>query len=66
MVQRLTISYAFDVAPHLRKLLELRARREERWQYLHEHDGRATFWQIAILSCIAFWVLVAYGLYSTF
>lgn len=66
MVPESTISYALDVAPHLRKLFELRARREERRRELHDHRDRAIFWRLAIPSCIAIWVLAVYGLYWAF
>ena len=66
MVRPMAITYAVDVAPHLRRALELRARRSERWKQLHEHEGRAEFWQMAIPGCLLFWALVAYGIRSFF
>jgi hypothetical protein len=65
MATRPTITYEFDIAPHLRRALGFRARRIERWRRLHRHDGRAIFWRIALPACFLFWGLVGYGLYLT-
>jgi hypothetical protein len=40
------------------------ANRQHDWHELHEHDGRAAFWYVAIPSLILFWVAVAYGIGS--
>jgi hypothetical protein len=58
----MTISHECDVAPHLRRALDFRARRIKRWNRLHKHDGRATFWRIALPACLLFWGLVGYGI----
>lgn len=60
----MTITYEFDVAPHLRRALWFRARRIKRWNQLHKHDGRAAFWRIALPACLLFWGLVGFGLYA--
>jgi hypothetical protein len=58
------ITYAHDVAPHLARGQEFRALRNSRWRALHEHDGRAQVWYIALVGLILFWGLVAYGISS--
>jgi hypothetical protein len=58
------ITYQSDVAPHLKRGLMYRRLRIHRWDALHEHDGRATFWWIAIPSLLLFWAAVAYGVHS--
>jgi hypothetical protein len=58
-----TLTYQFDIAPHLRRSLVFRARRKQRLNHLHRHDGRATAWRLMILGCAAFWTAVGYGIY---
>jgi hypothetical protein len=55
------ITYAVDVAPHLRHALSLRARRMERQRQLHAHDGGARSLFIVTVGCLLFWAAVAYG-----
>jgi hypothetical protein len=62
MLYSQTLTYQFDIAPHLRRALVFRARRTRRWNHLHRHDGRAACWRIMILGCLAFWGAVAYGI----
>jgi hypothetical protein len=60
MVRSRNLTYEFDVAPHLRRALAIRAQRNERWYRLHQHDGRSVFWLAAIPGCIMFWALAVY------
>ena len=59
-----TLTYEFDIAPHLQRGLMYRRLRLQRRDALHKHDGRATFWWIAIPSLLLFWATVAYGVNS--
>jgi hypothetical protein len=59
-----TITYEAEAERHLQRGMMYRHRRMQRWQPLHEHDGCATFWRIAIPSLLIFWALVAYGINS--
>ena len=60
----MAITYTFDIAPHLRRVQSLRARRNARWHWLHRHDGRAEFWRLAVPACLLFWGFVVYGVYE--
>ena len=58
----MALVYEFDVAPHQRRLMAIRAQRLERWHQLHDHDGRATFWIVAAIVLALFWSAVGYGI----
>lgn len=64
MLYAQTLSYQFDIAPHLRRGSIFRARRIRRLNHLHRHDGRATAWRAMIMGCVAFWAAVGYGVYA--
>jgi hypothetical protein len=57
----MTITYEFDVRPHLRRGLRYRQLRQ-RWYVQHRHDGRAIFWRLAVPGVLLFWGLVGYGI----
>ncbi len=59
----MTITYEFDVRPHLKRGMRYRQLRQ-RWYVLHRHDGRGTFWRLAVPGVLVFWGLIAYGIYS--
>ena len=52
--------YEFDVAPHQKRLMEIRAQRLKRWHRLYDHRGRAAFWLAAIPVLALFWAGVGY------
>lgn len=54
--------HEFDVAPHQKRLMAIRAQRWERWHRLHDHDGRAAFWIVAAIVLALFWSAVGYGI----
>ena len=56
----MALVYEFDVAPHQRRLMAIRVQRLERWHRLHDHDGRAIFWLVAIPALALFWAGVGY------
>ena len=60
----MTMTYEFDIAPHLYRARALRARRLNRWQRLHKHDGRAFAWRIAVSGVVIFWASVGFGIYA--
>ncbi len=57
------LTYSRDVAPHLRRALAIRARRDTRYIALHRHDGRAISWLVATPSLLLFWALITYGVH---
>jgi hypothetical protein len=40
--------------------MAIRAQRLERWHRLHDHDGRAIFWLVAIPALALFWAGIGY------
>jgi hypothetical protein len=60
------ITYAVNVAPHLRHALSLRTRRMERRRQLHAPHGGARSLLIVTVGCLLFWAAVAYGVRSLF
>jgi hypothetical protein len=57
------ITYQDDVGPHLERALAFRVRRQQRLHHLHEHDGRAFFWRVAIPGLVLFWASVIAAVY---
>jgi hypothetical protein len=60
----MNITYQDDVAPHLYRGLQIRAKRMARWDMLYKHNGRAKFWQMAIPALMVLWAVIAYAGYS--
>lgn len=56
----MAIVYQFDIAPHQKRMLAIRAQRWERWHQLHDHDGRAHFWLVVIPALALFWSGIGY------
>lgn len=56
----MAIVYRFDIAPHQKRLMAIRAQRLERWHQLHDHDGRAAFWLLLIPVLALFWSGIGY------
>jgi hypothetical protein len=56
------ITYQHDVRPHLRRAMVYRLLRQQRWDDLHRHDGRARVWAILLASLGVFWGLVIWAL----
>lgn len=64
MALTVKLTYALDVAPHLRRALSFRVRRLARQTSQHEQRGRARWLRIVTWASLLFWGLVAYAIYS--
>jgi hypothetical protein len=60
----MSLTYEFDVAPHLRRVRQLRAQRYRRYRELHKYDSRTAILRAVVLGLFLFWALAAYGIYK--
>lgn len=58
----MALVYQFDIAPHQKRLMQIREQRWERWHRLHDHAGRAKFWMATIVALALFWSAVGYAI----